>query len=178
MTRARIEFEVGDRVHCPYYKTTGIIKKIAPDPNYKHGDESQNIITIRKDGTADVCVYTRVINKSANIELPFYLQMVCKRKDYTMPKPSVIITEDKFKMVRVVNLSTLAEYSFSHGTDPAYALCYADSEERGDLTQLFDLLHNGFTDWASMVEEGSRTYSKGDWCAFKPHVPDPMGVDL
>ena len=167
--KVTIEFEVGDRVYCSYYNVTGIITKIAPDPNYSplRSDNEKNIITILKDDTKDHYVYTKVMIKSANSKLPNYLRMICKKADAIPIKPKEVITLDP--MVRAVNLSSGLEYSFSHDIDPAYAVYYAWADDNGKLDVTFEYLHAGFTDWANLVEEGTRTYSKGDWCALKPN---------
>jgi hypothetical protein len=164
---AVIRFEVGDRVHCPYYGCTGIIQSIKPDPNTPD-NHSRNIIDVLKDGGDDYHVYTKVCTKSANSPLPCYLQMVSAKRDFKLQEPRRTGGAGEDKFVRAVNLSTGVELSFMPDTDPAYAVCYGCAEEADALDEMFVLVHNGFTDWISMVDEGIYTYSKGDWCAFKP----------
>jgi hypothetical protein len=77
MNKDKIVFEIGDCVYCSYYKIKGIITKI----------EDRHITIEYNKGKE--CV-TAVFIKSSNSVLPFYLQMVAKKKDIKLITSEVL----------------------------------------------------------------------------------------
>lgn len=73
-----LKFEVGDRVYCPYYQKQGFITSITPNPNNKDlGMNLPDYINITTD--EGHVINSKLIHKSGNNVLPFYMQMVCKK---------------------------------------------------------------------------------------------------
>lgn len=79
---APLTFEVGDRAYCPYYGKEGFIINIHIDQNATSLEMIlQDIITIQYGDNPEDCIYTKLIHRSANLPVPTYLQMVCKKDD-------------------------------------------------------------------------------------------------
>lgn len=67
-----IKFEIGDLVYCPYYRFKGLINE------FKTTNDIDYII-LKNPKTKSYCS-TVLRTDSANNYMPYYLQLICKKR--------------------------------------------------------------------------------------------------